>query len=173
MDYRGLMIKYKNRASSVLVADELNHQLCQHQAIDLGGRGVMDDAAVIHFSSGYMEIVDKWYSIKGFLTVVALSMLLLFGFGVLYIPYNMFNHFFLQHDYDGGFYVIGVIAFVVSSVITLICYLLLRVECFRWTHYPVRFDRKNRLVHVFSVDGEVYSAPWDKIFFTTGDCVEY
>ncbi|MCA4823751.1 MAG: hypothetical protein KJJ56_10150 [Serratia rubidaea] len=142
MDYDGLMIKYKNRASPVLVADELNYQLYQHQAIDLNGRGVMDDAAVIHFSSGYMEIVDKWYSIKGFLTVVALSMLLLFGFGVLYIPYNMFKHFFLQHDYDVGFYVIGVIAFVVSSVITLICYLMLRVECFRWTHYPVRFDRK-------------------------------
>lgn len=30
MDYNGLMIKYKNRASSVLVADELNYQLCQH-----------------------------------------------------------------------------------------------------------------------------------------------
>ncbi|TYF67031.1 hypothetical protein DJ537_25365, partial [Enterobacter hormaechei] len=23
-------------------------------------------------------------------------------------------------------------------------------------------------MHVFSVDGEVYSAPWDDIFFTTG-----
>nr|WP_241183978.1 DUF6708 domain-containing protein [Klebsiella michiganensis] len=28
-------------------------------------------------------------------------------------------------------------------------------------------------MHVFSVDGEVYSAPWDDIFFTTGDCVTY
>ncbi|WP_323133997.1 DUF6708 domain-containing protein [Klebsiella michiganensis] len=85
----------------------------------------------------------------------------------------MFVHFFLQQDYDGWFYTIGFIALFVSILASLFCYLMLRVECFRWTHYPVRVDRKNRLVHVFSVDGEVYSAPWEDIFFTTGDCVTY
>lgn len=58
-----------------------------------------------------------------------------------------------------------------AGVATLLAwgiYFLLRVECFRWTHYPVRFDRKHQLVHVFSVDGEVYSVPWDDVFFTTG-----
>jgi hypothetical protein len=119
----------------------------------------MDDAAVIHLSSGYMEVVDKWYAIKGFLTVPSLALLVLFAAGVIYIPCNMFVHFFLQQDYDGWFYTIGFIALFVSILASLFCYLMLRVECFRWTHYPVRFDRKNRLVHVFSVDGEVYSAP--------------
>ena len=168
MDYDGLMIKYKYRASPVLTEDERANQLHQNEKIDLGDKKVMDDAAVIHLSSGYMEVVDKWYAIKGFLTVPSLALLVLFAAGVIYIPCNMFVHFFLQQDYDGWFYTIGFIALFVSILASLFCYLMLRVECFRWTHYPVRFDRKNRLVHVFSVDGEVYSAPWEDIFFTTG-----
>ncbi|SQJ22619.1 Uncharacterised protein [Serratia rubidaea] len=173
MDYDGLMIKYKNRASSVLVADELNHQLCQHQEIDLNGRGVMDDAAVIHFSSGYMEIVDKWYSIKGFLTVPALSLFLLWSWSVLSFSSKMIFEYISGGQRDFFYWGFGNGVVIVSFLLAWLCSKFLRVECFRWTHYPVRFDRKNRLVHVFSVDGEVYSAPWDKIFFTTGDCVEY
>ncbi|QKJ53975.1 hypothetical protein G9397_10455 [Klebsiella michiganensis] len=175
MDYDGLMFKYdKNRFPDIeLTDDEINNQLHQNEKIDLGDKKVMDDAAVIHLSSGYMEVVDKWYAIKGFLTVPSLALLVLFASGVIYIPCNMFVHFFLQQDYDGWFYAIGFIALFVSILASLFCYLMLRVECFRWTHYPVRFDRKNRLVHVFSVDGEVYSAPWDDIFFTTGDCVTH
>ncbi|QHM71911.1 DUF6708 domain-containing protein [Mixta intestinalis] len=168
MDYEGLMIKYKYRASPVLTEDEMNNQLHQNEKIDLGDRNIMDDTAVIHFSSGYMEIVDKWYSVKGFLTVSALGSLVLCIAGDFYMPYNMFVHYFLQHDYDTSFYVIGLIALTITLLLTFIFWRMLRVECFRWTHYPVRFDRKNRRVHVFSTDGDIYSAPWDEIFFTTG-----
>ncbi|SQJ22634.1 Uncharacterised protein [Serratia rubidaea] len=45
---------------------------------------------------------------------------------------------------------------------------ILKTEWFAWTHYPVRFDRKNRLVHVFRLDGSSYSVAWDSVFFTTG-----
>ncbi|WEF04499.1 hypothetical protein M8333_15985 [Klebsiella michiganensis] len=78
MDYDGLMIKYKYRASPVLTEDERANQLHQNEKIDLGDKKVMDDAAVIHLSSGYMEVVDKWYAIKGFLTVPSLALLVLF-----------------------------------------------------------------------------------------------
>lgn len=72
MDYDGLMIKYKYRHPSYLTDDELKYQLRQGEKIELVGKRVMDDAAVIHLSSNYMEIVDKYYSVKGFLTVPAL-----------------------------------------------------------------------------------------------------
>ncbi|SQJ22637.1 Uncharacterised protein [Serratia rubidaea] len=32
----------------------------------------------------------------------------------------------------------------------------------------MRFDRKNRLVHVFRLDGSSYSVVWDSVFFTSG-----
>ncbi|WP_336222121.1 DUF6708 domain-containing protein [Citrobacter amalonaticus] len=40
-------------------------------------------------------------------------------------------------------------------------------EWFRKTHYPIRFNRKNQMVYVYQVNGEVLSVPWNKIFFTT------
>lgn len=46
---------------------------------------------------------------------------------------------------------------------------MLKKESFARTHYPIRFDRKNQLVHVFSLKGEIYSVKWNNIFFTTGD----
>lgn len=35
-----------------------------------------------------------------------------------------------------------------------------------YTHYPIRFNRKMRMVHVFRQDGTVLSVKWDKVFFT-------
>ena len=172
MDYDGLMIKYKYRASSILTEEEMSHQLRQHEPIDLQGKRVMDDTAVIHLSSNYMEIVDKYYSVKGFLTVPSLAGGGLCVWFACSFYYTMFMHYFFEHDPDNWFYISG---FIMAGVATLLAwgiYFLLRVECFRWTHYPVRFDRKHQLVHVFSVDGEVYSVPWSEIFFTTGCYVQ-
>ncbi len=35
-----------------------------------------------------------------------------------------------------------------------------------YTHYPIRFNRKTRMVHVFRQDGTILSVKWDKVFFT-------
>ncbi|AUW10428.1 DUF6708 domain-containing protein [Klebsiella michiganensis] len=173
MDYDGLMIKYKYRASPVLTEDERANQLHQNEKVDLGDKKVMDDAAVIHLSSGYMEVVDKWYAVKGFLTVPSLALFLLFTWGVYDFTSTMIYEYLSGRQRDLFFWGFGTGAVIISFLLAWFCSFMMRVECFRWTHYPVRFDRKNRLVHVFSVDGEVYSAPWDDIFFTTGDCVTH
>ena len=39
-------------------------------------------------------------------------------------------------------------------------------EWFGYTHYPIRLNRKNRMVYVFRGDGTVLEAEWDKIYFT-------
>lgn len=43
---------------------------------------------------------------------------------------------------------------------------LLKKECFAYTHYPLRFNRKTRTVHWFRTDGSITSAAWDEVFFT-------
>ena len=47
-----------------------------------------------------------------------------------------------------------------------LCWSIFRYEAFRWTHYPIRLNRKNRMVYVFRPDGTVLSTPWDDLFFT-------
>jgi len=45
---------------------------------------------------------------------------------------------------------------------------LAHFECFRHTHYPMRFNRKTRKVHVFRVDGTVLTADWNELYFCLG-----
>ncbi|WP_341871912.1 DUF6708 domain-containing protein [Holophaga foetida] len=46
--------------------------------------------------------------------------------------------------------------------------LLAKSEFFKYTHMPVRLNRKTRMVHVFRFDGSVLSVPWDEVFFNIG-----
>lgn len=103
MDYDGLMIKYKYRASSILTEEEMSHQLRQHEPIDLQGKRVMDDTAVIHLSSNYVEIVDKYYSVKGFLTVPSLAGGGLCVWFACSFYYTMFVHYFFDMTQILGF----------------------------------------------------------------------
>ena len=43
-----------------------------------------------------------------------------------------------------------------------------RKESFAWTHYPIRLNRKTRMMYVFRTNGTVLSVPWDEVFFTLG-----
>jgi hypothetical protein len=47
---------------------------------------------------------------------------------------------------------------------------ILLKEYFTYTHYPIRFNRKTRMVHVFrhNKPGGVLSVPWDKVYFHIG-----
>lgn len=44
----------------------------------------------------------------------------------------------------------------------------MRKESFAHTHYPVRYNRKNRTVYFFRTDGTASSCSWDNLFFTLG-----
>ncbi|WP_331710064.1 DUF6708 domain-containing protein, partial [Mangrovibacter phragmitis] len=72
----------------------------------------------------------------------------------------------LHDDYQGGAY--GIILFSVGFIVVLLLFgRILLKEWFRYTHYPVRFNRKTRQVHIFQVSGEIITVPWNKIYFTT------
>ncbi|HEQ1857353.1 TPA: hypothetical protein VEO38_000858 [Providencia alcalifaciens] len=42
------------------------------------------------------------------------------------------------------------------------------MNVFLKTHYPIRFNRKTRMVYAYRVDGTIISASWDDIYFTSG-----
>ncbi len=55
-----------------------------------------------------------------------------------------------------------------NLIISLLFILLAKSEFFKYTHMPVRLNRKTRMVHVFRFDGSVLSVPWDEVFFNVG-----
>ncbi|MHA7848454.1 DUF6708 domain-containing protein [Serratia sp. D1N4] len=163
MDYYGLFPKFKiNRP---LNDSEREQQLKQSHSIDLEGQSMIPDNKVISISSTYLELVDKYYSAKGFGSLIS---------SLFFIAFlSLYSFVLIMIVLDGRWKTLSDISVV--FFVSLICipaiawmFILLKTEWFAWTHYPVRFDRKNRLVHVFRLDGSTYSVPWDSVFFTSG-----
>ncbi|MCA4825793.1 MAG: hypothetical protein KJJ56_20725, partial [Serratia rubidaea] len=163
MDYYGLFPKFKlNRP---LNQEERAYQLHQRQPVDLAGQSMVPDIKVIAINSHYLEMVDKYYSSKGvgsFISMAFFSILSLFFFSMIFLIISDGRWKYLDE--------LGLMLLVLIPCGAMAIWMLylLKTEWFAWTHYPMRFDRKNRLVHVFRLDGSSYSVAWDSVFFTTG-----
>jgi len=165
MEYAGLLQKYKlNRPPT---DEEWALRLDQKKRLEVAPHY---DLSVIKINSTYMEIVDKYYGSKGELTFALLSfMLLAMLFGIQSITFNL-DHYFNGGgpltDREHGLQLFFDLLYFGGIVAALTW--LLRKESFRYTHYPIRFNRKDRMVYVFRLDGTVLSVPWDNVFFTIG-----
>ncbi|MCU6670390.1 hypothetical protein M8013_16750 [Enterobacteriaceae bacterium H4N4] len=161
MDYYGLFPKFKlNRP---LNEAEIKYQLNNGDVINC--QSIMPDAKVISMNSNFLEMVDKYYSSKGLGSLVAF-----FGFSSMLFVITLVTFFcFFDSNYISlNDVVFFLIVFIPSCLMAIWMLILLKSEWFAWTHYPVRFDRKNRLVHVSRLNGSTYSVPWDSVFFTSG-----
>jgi len=71
---------------------------------------------------------------------------------------------------SASFYVWNGIAMFVLGFVpaTAVVVWLLKKDSFAFTHYPIRLNRKTRMVHVHRTDGTTLSTPWDAVFFTLG-----
>ncbi|HCH0659904.1 TPA: hypothetical protein NKO55_004528, partial [Enterobacter asburiae] len=162
MDYYGLFPKFKlNRE---LNDEEIKHQLKQHQATELDGQTLVPDMKVITLNSHYLELVDKYYSAKGFGGLIAA--IGFFGFSLFYLVVLIGTIPYLSWKISGSEKELLIFTLMLVPAI-LFSFKLLKTEWFAWTHYPIRFDRKNRLVHVFRLNGSAYGVPWESVFFTT------
>ncbi|CAK9886293.1 MAG: hypothetical protein XXXJIFNMEKO3_02721 [Candidatus Erwinia impunctatus] len=165
MNFYGIFQKYKlNRP---LNAQERACQLHQNESVDFLGGGVENDTTVISVNSKYLELVDKFYPFKGIGSFVSGGSFFMFLFGYLSILYNKFIYIGVLN-----WSLNGLLSFLVVSVIIIpliiVSFKMLKCEWFARTHYPMRFDRKNRLVHVIRLDGTAFSTEWDKLFITYG-----
>ncbi|POT57521.1 hypothetical protein C3432_06045 [Citrobacter amalonaticus] len=116
-----------------------------------------DEKGVISINSTYLEVADVHYKERGFLTVFLIVFLILFS-GVL----GLFTWGLLR---KGLIWDLVQIYFIFSLAFIII-YIGMKTECFKLTHYPIRFNRKERKVHLFRMDGTVSTYNWDDIFFT-------
>jgi len=126
--------------------------------------------SVVRMNSTFLECVDKFHGIRGTMTAVVLALApLVFSFtgSLLLEIFNLFNASAEKVREDVLFVSLDLLMFL--PFLALIIWAL-SVECFRYTHYPLLFNRKTRMVHVFRPNGTVLNVPWDKVYFTLGYC---
>ncbi|CNE41256.1 DUF6708 domain-containing protein [Yersinia pseudotuberculosis] len=167
MNYSGLYSPFKlNRP---LNEEDIKYQLRQ----DFSGMGssnsvALDDTIVIRMNSTYLELVDKYYSDRGMPDVFAFILTFSPFIAAIFTLYQFIVE--IQEPVPSLF---GLFVCLLMPIILMICSgfcykKLLRKSWFTWTHYPVRFNRKTKMVHVFKLDGSTLSVPWKDIFFTRG-----
>jgi hypothetical protein len=121
-------------------------------------------------NSTYLEFVDQYFLRKGLVTPFFLFFLC--G-SVLFASLLLFHIPEKWPVLTGSKFaaMLSVCSFgiLVSLSVIFVSIWFLRLDSFTFTHYPMRFNRKTRMVHVFPQwgKGEILSIPWDEIFFTT------
>ncbi len=127
---------------------------------------------VIRMNSTYLELVDGFYSNRGMMSAfgVFVVCLLTWFLGASWY-WSIYDGFLNpERDHDGKFGTLLDITFTGTFVLfflwALSTFLKVIGEWFRYTHYPMRFNRANRKVYVFRSDGSVLEAQWDDVYFT-------
>lgn len=164
--YQGVIIPYRNYIGKKFDEIEEKIELDQKQ-----GTGVepVDTDITIQFNSTYLEVLDKAYNWRGVINFFSIGLFLMNVFGVIMMILIISK---VGWDILSVFMSGLLIVFLVFLV--LIYKNFLKKDLFGYTHYPIRFNRKNRKVYVFKTKDDVRVFDWDhlKVAFTridTGD----
>lgn len=154
----GLTKKFKKNLH--LDNEDREGYLEKKKRLDINQRDLMDDMSLIKLNSTYMEVVDAYYKERGIFTLVYGGCFLCMLIGLVTICSTIYN----KPEYN------GTSDYVFFSFVSLpilgVCLFGIFKESFIWTHFPIRFNRERKLVHVFHVNGKVKTYEWDKVFFT-------
>ena len=161
MDLNGFFGPYP--VGRPLTDKEREHRLSQKQRL---GVKEGDDLSVIRFNSTYMEVVDKWFAWRGIAAMIGCvfsSLILFFLVALLVTTLSTPERF--SNDWP----FLAVMLAMASPLLAFIWLMLIKKDISRFTHYPIRLNRKIQTLHVFRTDGTVLSAPWREIFFCIAD----
>ncbi|WP_428232926.1 DUF6708 domain-containing protein [Flavobacterium sp.] len=124
----------------------------------------------IRMNSTYLETVDYMYTKRGVLSLGGAFSIGLFAFVIIFLLYSTISTY-LDPTWDhheesemlwGTFSIIAIsLLFIIGSI----AFYRTIGEWFRYTHYPIRFNRKNRMIYVFRGDDTVLKVPWDEVYF--------
>jgi len=122
--------------------------------------------SVIRMNSTYLECVDKFFPEKGIISAGSVTLIVTFVSLFLFVLYVTIDQWHNRADERVESIFALLFFFTAATGIVLAAwFLILRYEIFRFTHYPMRFNRKNRMVYVTRMDGTVMVESWDKLFF--------
>jgi hypothetical protein len=163
MDIAGLLGKYL--ANRPLNEKDFTYQLKQKVRLNVEP---LNQLSTIKMNSTYLESVDKWYATKGELTAYSiLIFIILVGLAsLLSVGWLMQAAEIYPGPETTSLLANGLAMGAVGLLMAWCIAWVLRKESFAYTHYPMRFNRRTRMVYVFRPNGTVLSVPWDDIFFT-------
>ena len=164
MDYAGKdFFKFRYAINRPLTEEERAHRYRQQTTRDAPP---MDFLSVTKLNSHYLELVDRWYPITGFQVWLGASGVFV-GLAVAVIA--VWASFFAPNQNDLIARLLLLLLFMsLGFALAWVGVLAMRLDAFRWTHYPMRLNRQTRQVHVFRQDGTVLTVPWDDLFITLG-----
>lgn len=153
--YQGVIIPYRNYIGKKF--DEIEEKIELDQKQDTGVEPV-DADITIQFNSTYLEVLDKAYNWRGGVNFFSIGLFLMNVFGatmmILIIPkvgWDILNIFMF-----------GLLILFLAFLV-LIYKTLLKKDLFGYTHYPIRFNRKNRKVYVFKNKDDIRVFDWDRL----------
>ena len=163
MEYSGLIQKYK--VNRPLSEEERKDQLKQKQKLDVEPHYLF---AVIKSNSTYLELVDKYYGWRGWLSAgtlitngVCVWAIWLLGYGTIAdLPKTP------EESRLSAILFVSLVIVLMGGLIWFGTWAL-RKESFFLTHFPARLNRKTRTIHLFRPDrsGTILSVPWEDVHF--------
>lgn len=153
LDHHGMVTKYK--VDRPLNQHEVEHRFNVRQP---ASQQPHYELSLIKLNSTFVECVDKWYAMRGWVAMAGAAFTALFFVATTTGLRDLIS----REPFD---FVLSFILLLSAALFAVGLYLLTR-DAFTYTHYPIRFNRKNRQVYVFRRDGTVLKAAWDKIYWT-------
>lgn len=116
------------------------------------------DLSLIKLNSTFVECVDKWYSMRGFVAMTGVGFGVVIGFGL----YSVTGSVIRRGGFDAALLVLAL------GFLTMLWFAakFFLSDAFTYTHYPIRFNRKTRQVYAFRRNGTVFKAGWDELYWT-------
>lgn len=144
-----------------LTKQELDDQLHQRQRVTVDP---YDVSSVIRLNSTYLEIPDLNYGWRGGGVMIGIPGALMCGF-FFWRAIHTFNTSptFANVGVGETLLFFCIVLFGLSVIGTGLVFI--SYEAFRYTHYPIRFNRQSRMVYVFRRNGTVLTVPWNEVFF--------
>ncbi|PKF35337.1 DUF6708 domain-containing protein [Acinetobacter proteolyticus] len=161
--YQGVIIPYRNYIGKKF--NEIGEKIELDQKQSTGVEPV-DADITIQFNSTYLEVLDKAYNWRGVINFFSIGLCIFALFMI-----NLMILIILKVGFDW----LAIAAFLLMSLFILGVFFIykffLKKDLFGYTHYPIRFNRKNRKVYVFKNKDDIRVFDWDclKVAFTRID----
>jgi len=150
--------------SRFLRPDEWSARLNRERALDVPPD---INLSLIQHNGTFIDIVDRNYRLRGML----LTLFSLVGTGLILLggTFGVVKGFASRHPDPGEVSLTAILAALTLIFIWLIWHAILSKDFFTSTHYPIRFNRKTRMVHFHRGNkAGVVTVPWDEGFFHIG-----
>uniref|UniRef100_UPI002AB6F594 DUF6708 domain-containing protein n=1 Tax=Paraburkholderia bannensis TaxID=765414 RepID=UPI002AB6F594 len=123
---------------------------------------------LIRINSTYIDWIDRRFRYRGMLNTSIWTLIYFLGWGItLLIAWTALS----SNPDEELFWLVIILCLAATACGThLLYYFVLRYEYFTYTHYPIRFNRQTRIVHVLHHNGPggVLSVPWELLYFHIG-----